>query len=63
MMNEKQFDITDCIPYMEEDIIESTLKPPPYQKYREHFHPKNIKNKIKWNRIRSNPNLKRGRIK
>lgn len=51
------------IPEVDVIVIYPVDKTLYYQKYRERLHSANIKNKIKWNRIRSNPNTKKGRIK
>ena len=45
-------DLVEVLP--KEEIIE-------YNKYRERLHSVNIKNRNKWNRIRSNMNNKHGR--
>lgn len=51
------------LPDMEDMFIEPLERSLYYQKFRERLHSVNIKNRIKWNRIRSNPNTKKGRIK
>ena len=56
------YEFDECnIPIVCEAIVITLDKTLYYQKYRERLHSVNIKNRNKWNRIRSNPNLKHGK--
>lgn len=56
------YEFDECnIPIVCEIFIDFPDRTLTYQKYRDKLHPVNFKNKTKWNRIRSNPNLKHGK--